>query len=81
MSLNKKKLYLIMKKIVAIYQSFVVPLKSEGIKQMRKDKREAISKVKAYKQLLSDYFKFEKVYLFGSYAKDTFEKEVILMWQ
>ncbi len=38
------------------------------------DKREAISKVKAYKQLLNDYFELEKVYLFGSYAKDTFEK-------
>ncbi len=38
------------------------------------DKREAISKVKAYKQLLNDYFELEKVYLFGSYAKDTFGK-------
>lgn len=39
------------------------------------DKREAISKVKAYKQLLNDYFELEKVYLFGSYAKDTFGKD------
>jgi len=39
------------------------------------DKREAISKVKAYKQLLKDYFELEKVYLFGSYAKDTFGKD------
>jgi len=39
------------------------------------DKREAISKVRAYKQLLNDYFELEKVYLFGSYAKDTFEKD------
>lgn len=38
------------------------------------DKREAISKVRAYKQLLNDYFELEKVYLFGSYAKDTFGK-------
>jgi len=39
------------------------------------DKREAISKVKAYKQLLNDYFKLEKVYLFGSYAKNTYRKD------
>ncbi|VAW29639.1 hypothetical protein MNBD_BACTEROID07-1856 [hydrothermal vent metagenome] len=39
------------------------------------DKREALSKVKAYKHLLNDYFELEKVYLFGSYAKDTFEKD------
>ncbi len=35
------------------------------------DKREAIKKVRAYKLLLQDYFKLEKVYLFGSYAKGT----------
>ncbi|MBU3926169.1 MAG: nucleotidyltransferase domain-containing protein [Bacteroidetes bacterium] len=35
------------------------------------DKREAINKVKAYKLLLNDYFQLEKVYLFGSYAKNT----------
>ena len=35
------------------------------------DKREAINKVRAYKLLLQDYFKLEKVYLFGSYAKGT----------
>lgn len=35
------------------------------------DKREAIDKVKEYKLLLRNYFPLEKVYLFGSYAKDT----------
>ncbi len=35
------------------------------------DKREAIKKVRAYKLLLQDYFKPEKVYLFGSYARGT----------
>ncbi len=35
------------------------------------DKREAIDKVKAYKNLLKDFIPFEKVYLFGSYAKET----------
>jgi len=38
------------------------------------DKKEAINKVKAYKLLLKDYFQFEKVYLFGSYAKNTNKK-------
>ena len=35
------------------------------------DKREAIDKVKEYRLLLENYFPLEKVYLFGSYAKDT----------
>jgi len=35
------------------------------------DKREAINKVKAYTHLLKDHFRFEHVYLFGSYAKGT----------
>lgn len=35
------------------------------------DKKEAINKVKNYKLLLQDYFQLEKVYLFGSYAKNT----------
>ena len=35
------------------------------------DKKEAIIKVKEYSLLLKDYFPFEKVYLFGSYAKNT----------
>jgi len=35
------------------------------------DQREAIDKVKEYKLLLRNYFPLEKVYLFGSYAKDT----------
>jgi len=37
------------------------------------DKREVINKVKAYKHLLKDYLKFDHVYLFGSYAKDTYK--------
>lgn len=35
------------------------------------DKSEAIIKVKEYSLLLKNYFPFEKVYLFGSYAKNT----------
>jgi predicted nucleotidyltransferase len=35
------------------------------------DKREAITKVKAYRLLLKDYFQLENVYLFGSYANNT----------
>ncbi|OIP05301.1 MAG: hypothetical protein AUJ97_01175 [Bacteroidetes bacterium CG2_30_32_10] len=30
-----------------------------------------MNKVKQYRLLLKDYIKFEKVYLFGSYAKNT----------
>lgn len=35
------------------------------------DKNEVIDKVKAYKKLLMNYFEMDKVYLFGSYAKNT----------
>ena len=35
------------------------------------DKREAISKVKAFKKLLEGRFQFEEIYLYGSYAKGT----------
>lgn len=35
------------------------------------DKAEAINKVKEYKHLLNSHFPLEKVYLFGSYAKNT----------
>jgi len=35
------------------------------------DKSEAINKVKEYSTLLKKYFPLEKVYLFGSYAKNT----------
>ncbi len=35
------------------------------------DKREAINIVRAYRHLLKDHFRFENVYLFGSYAKGT----------
>jgi predicted nucleotidyltransferase len=35
------------------------------------DKREAIDKVKIYKELLKKYFELDSVYIFGSYAKDT----------
>ena len=34
------------------------------------DKSEAIDKVRRYKLLLKDYFELEKVYLYGSYAKE-----------
>ena len=39
------------------------------------DKREAINKVKAYRHLLKGYFNLEKVYLFGSYAKNTYRED------
>lgn len=39
------------------------------------DKREAINKVKAYKQLLKMHFSFENIYLFGSYANDTYKED------
>ncbi|MCF8302804.1 MAG: nucleotidyltransferase domain-containing protein [Bacteroidales bacterium] len=34
------------------------------------DKEEVINKVKVYSDLLRKYFPVEKVYLYGSYAKD-----------
>lgn len=39
------------------------------------DKREAIIKVREYSLLLKNYFPLEKVYLFGSYAKDTYRTD------
>lgn len=39
------------------------------------DKREAIILVKAYKRLVKDYLPLEKVYLFGSYAKETYNED------
>jgi predicted nucleotidyltransferase len=38
------------------------------------DKNEVINKVKQYKVLLKDYFNLETVYLFGSYARDTYDE-------
>ena len=35
------------------------------------DKAEAINKIRQYRILLKDYFDIDKVYLFGSYAKET----------
>ncbi len=35
------------------------------------DKREAISKVKAYRMLLKEHIALDKVYLYGSYASNT----------
>lgn len=35
------------------------------------DKSEAINKAKEYSTLLRGFFPFEKVYLFGSYARNT----------
>lgn len=39
------------------------------------DKSEAIEKVKAYSLLLRDHFTFEKVYLFGSYATNSYRAD------
>jgi predicted nucleotidyltransferase len=39
------------------------------------DKNEAIEIVRQYKQLLNKSLKFDKVYLFGSYAKNTFRDD------
>jgi predicted nucleotidyltransferase len=39
------------------------------------DKREALIKVKEYSLLLSNYFQFKKVYLFGSYAKNNYRRD------
>lgn len=39
------------------------------------DKNEVIEKVRAYKILLKDHFDMKSVYLFGSYAKNTFTKD------
>ena len=38
------------------------------------DQTDAINKGIAYKQLLSGYFTFNQVYLFGSYAKGNFHE-------
>lgn len=35
------------------------------------DKNEAIEKIRQYRLLLKEHFDVEKVYLFGSYAKET----------
>ena len=39
------------------------------------DKREAIEKVRAYKLLLNNYIDLEKVYLYGSYSRDSNHNE------
>ena len=39
------------------------------------DKREAIIKVREYSHLLKNYIPLEKVYLFGSYAKDSYRAD------
>jgi predicted nucleotidyltransferase len=39
------------------------------------DKSEAINKVKEYTTLLKKYFPLEKVYLFGSYAMNTYRTD------
>lgn len=39
------------------------------------DKKEAISKVQEFRHLLKSHFPHEKVYLFGSYAKDTYRPD------
>ena len=48
------------------------PLKNKTSAVM--DQNEVIDKVKRYKLLLKDYFNLEAVYLFGSYARDTYDE-------
>ena len=38
------------------------------------DKNEVINKVKQYRLLLVNHFNIEAIYLFGSYAKDTYNE-------
>ena len=39
------------------------------------DKNEAILKVKQYRSILESYFNIEKVYLFGSYARNNYRED------
>lgn len=39
------------------------------------DKREAITRVKQYKLLLSNHLSLESVYLYGSYSNDTYKED------
>jgi predicted nucleotidyltransferase len=39
------------------------------------DKDEVINKVRQYRLLLKDHFQLETVYLFGSYARDTYRED------
>ncbi len=39
------------------------------------DKAEAIKIVQSYRLLLKEYFHFENIYLYGSYAKNTFRND------
>ncbi len=39
------------------------------------DQNEAINKVKRYRLLLDNHFEIESVFLFGSYAKETFKED------
>jgi uncharacterized protein len=39
------------------------------------DQNEAIDKVRKYSRLLKTHLAFEKVFIFGSYAKDTFRED------
>ena len=39
------------------------------------DKSEAIEKIRQYRLLLKEHFDLDKVYLFGSYAKETNHKD------
>ncbi len=39
------------------------------------DKREALGKVRKYKVLLQEHFNIDSVYLYGSFAKDNFNKD------
>lgn len=39
------------------------------------DKNEIVDKIRKYKVLLDEHFDIESVYLFGSYAKDTYNDD------
>ncbi len=39
------------------------------------DKSEVINKIKRYRLLLDEHFEIDSVFLFGSYAKDTYKED------
>ncbi len=57
------------------YESILDQKTSNDQRTSAMDKREAIIKVREYSLLLKNYIPLEKVYLFGSYAKDSYRAD------